>query len=67
MCEFKKSVINDKTSRKRKRNLGDWKKAISATSREKGESYLSQTGKVIAANQVNLGMLSKKKKWWAQV
>lgn len=55
--ELTEFTFSKKNSRKRKRNTHLWKKTKAALVRQKGESYVSQTGKVIPAKSVCKGTL----------
>lgn len=51
----------DNTSRKRRRDPQCWKKNKAATLREKGEGYISYSGKVMPKKTPNLGILCNDK------
>lgn len=56
-AQTKEKQIYTKTSRKRQRNPGEWKKKKAANRREAGESYISYKGNVIPAKSIKMGIL----------
>jgi len=51
--QIEDEINKQKNSRKRKKNIENWKKNIAALQRSQGKQYISQKGKIIPAKSVN--------------